>query len=137
LNKTLQLSPSEPTPTPNTTVTKNFWDSDNEDDEVHESQNLLCSYFSAVEKSLTLLMNKDFKHIKTLLQRFKTALQSSAAVKRVFSIAKNVLKDYPYRLIIGRKLRKAVVFEFKQRIQPRVELILFLNLTQFLFFLNI
>jgi hypothetical protein len=69
---------SEPTLTPNASVTKNFWDSDDEDDQVHESQNSLSSYFSAEEKSLTLLMNKDFKHIKTLFQRFNTALPSSA-----------------------------------------------------------
>jgi hypothetical protein len=44
-------------------------------------------------------MNKNFKYITTLFQRFNTALPSSAAVERVFSIAKGVLKDY-------RKIRK-------------------------------
>jgi hypothetical protein len=66
---------SEPTPNPNTSVTKNFWDSDDEDDEIHESQNSLSSYFSAEVKSLTLLIN--FKHIKTLI----VVIKSSAAVE--------------------------------------------------------
>jgi hypothetical protein len=65
---------------------------------IHESQNLLSFYFSAEEKSLTFLMNKGCKLIKTLFQRFNTALPSSAAVERVFSIAKNVLKDSRCRL---------------------------------------
>jgi hypothetical protein len=39
LDEILQLSPSEPTPNPNYSVTKNFWDSDDEEDEVNESQN--------------------------------------------------------------------------------------------------
>jgi hypothetical protein len=63
LNEILHLSPSEPASTPNISVTKNFWYTDDEDDEVHESQNLLGSYFSA-EKNLGFVNEQEFqKHL--------------------------------------------------------------------------
>lgn len=73
-----------------------FWDTDDEDverDVNHlAAQKLLNEFNFSTEKTIQIFRNKYFNPIKLIFMELNTALPSSGAVERLFSIGKLVLK---------------------------------------------